>query len=66
MERGHILKPFFFWGGGGGEDRISLCSSDLPGTHYIDQTDLELAEIHLPVSQAYILKLLRDVTGAHL
>jgi hypothetical protein len=30
------------------QDRVSLCSPDCPGTHFIDQAGLEL-EIHLPL-----------------
>jgi hypothetical protein len=32
---------FFFWGGGV-RDRVSLCSLGCPGTHFVDQADLEL------------------------
>lgn len=35
---GVFLFVFFFWGGGG---RVSLCSSDWPGTQYADQAGLE-------------------------
>ena len=31
-----------------GGDRVALCSSGCPGTHYIDQADLQLKEICLP------------------
>jgi hypothetical protein len=33
--------------GGGKIDRVSLCSPGCPGTHFVDQTGLELIEIHL-------------------
>lgn len=32
------------------ENRVSLCSSDCSGIHYVDQTSLELTEICLPFS----------------
>jgi hypothetical protein len=37
-----ILFFFFFFG-----DKVSLYSSDYPGTHHVDQADLELTEIYL-------------------
>ena len=30
------------------QDRVSLCSLGCPGTHYVDQTDFEPTQIHLP------------------
>lgn len=35
----------FVWFG----DRVSLCRPDWPGTHLVDQTDLELTKTHLPL-----------------
>lgn len=35
---------------GGGVETRSLCSIRHLGTHTVDQTDLEFAEIHLPLS----------------
>ena len=32
------------------QDRVSLCSCGYPGTHYVDQADLKLTEIHLPLA----------------
>lgn len=48
------------------EDRVSLCILDCPGIHCVDQADLELTEIDLPLSadirgvcyQAYLKKFL--------
>jgi hypothetical protein len=31
------------------QDRVSLCSPDCPGTHFVDQAALELTQISLPV-----------------
>lgn len=31
------------------EDRVSLCIPDCPGIHCVDQADLELTEIYLPL-----------------
>jgi hypothetical protein len=30
------------------QDRVSLCSPDCPGTHFVDQAGLELTEFSLP------------------
>uniref|UniRef100_A0A8C8ULV3 Uncharacterized protein n=1 Tax=Peromyscus maniculatus bairdii TaxID=230844 RepID=A0A8C8ULV3_PERMB len=30
-------------------DRVSLCSSGYPGSHFVNQAGLELTEIHLPL-----------------
>jgi hypothetical protein len=52
-----LNKPFWGsgvgWGGEGAlQDRVSLCSSFCPGTHFVDQAGLQLrdpscSEIHL-------------------
>jgi hypothetical protein len=57
-----LLVFWFFWGvfffffgcfgfgfGFFFRDRVSLCSSGCPGTHFVDQAGLELREIHLPL-----------------
>jgi hypothetical protein len=33
-----VFLPFFFFS----RDRVSLCSPGCPGTHFVDQADLEL------------------------
>jgi hypothetical protein len=38
------------------QDRVSLSSSDCPGTHSIDQAGVELTEIHLPLSSGAGIK----------
>jgi hypothetical protein len=43
---------FFFWVF---QDRVSLCSSGCPGTHFVDQAGLELR--NLPASASWVLGL---------
>ena len=31
------------------KDRVSLCNAGCSGTHYVEQVDLKLTEIHLPL-----------------
>jgi hypothetical protein len=52
-----LSVKFFFWGGGGVvvRDRVSLYSPGCPGTHFVDQTGLELR--NLPASAAPVLGL---------
>jgi hypothetical protein len=57
----HILQIKSFLGGGGGEDlvfrdRVSLCSLDCPGTHFVDQAGLELRNPPASASQVLGLK----------
>jgi hypothetical protein len=45
----HVLRVFCFgFGFGFFQDKVSLCSPDCPGTHSVDQADLN-SEIHLPL-----------------
>jgi hypothetical protein len=60
---------FFFWGGGFGfwvwgffRDRVSLCSPGCPGTHFVDQADLELRNPPASASQVLGLKALATTT----
>ena len=39
------------------EDRVSLHSLVCPGTHFVDQADLELTESRVPVSASRLLEL---------
>jgi hypothetical protein len=45
-------------------DRVSLCSSDCPGTHYVDQAGLELR--NPPISASQVLGLKTGATTAWL
>ena len=54
---------WFFWflgfgvfGGGGVQDSVSLCSPSCPGTHSVDQADLELRNSPASASQVLGLK----------
>jgi hypothetical protein len=38
------------------QDRVSLCSSGCPGTHFVDQADLELRNLPASASPALGLK----------
>jgi hypothetical protein len=49
------LDIFSFLGGGGFRDRVSLYSPGCPGTHFVDQTGLELR--NLPASASRVLGL---------
>jgi hypothetical protein len=44
------------------EDRVSLCSPGCPGTHFVDQADLELR--NLPASASPVLGLKASATTA--
>jgi hypothetical protein len=50
----------FFWFGF--RDRVSLCSPGYPGTHFVDQADLELR--NLPASASQVLGLKACATTA--
>jgi hypothetical protein len=46
-----LLFFFFFF-----RDRVSLCSPDCPGTHFVDQAGFELRNLLVPASQVLGLK----------
>jgi hypothetical protein len=48
--RSNCLQPFLFLVF---QDRVSLYSSECPGTHFVDQADLELR--NLPASACWVL-----------
>ena len=50
-ETQHLFCCFVF------QDRVSLCSPGFPGTHSVDQTDLELRD--LPASASLVLCLIK-------
>lgn len=45
-----MLIFFFFW------DRVSLCTSGCPGTHYVSQAGLELRDLPAPASLYGLLR----------
>jgi hypothetical protein len=49
---------FFFF-----RDRVSLCSSGCPGTHFVDQTGLELGNLPASASQVLGLKACATMPG---
>jgi hypothetical protein len=55
----------FFWGGGGlvFQDRVSLYSPGCPGTHSVDQADLELRNLPASASQVLGLKACATTAG---
>ena len=48
--------------GGIFQDRVSLCSPGCPGTHFVDQTDLELRNPPASASQVLGLKAFSTTT----
>jgi hypothetical protein len=50
-----LLLLGIFGGRGEFRDRVSLCSPGCPGTHFVDQADLELR--NLPASASRVLGL---------
>jgi hypothetical protein len=51
---------FFFWFF---RDRVSLCSLGCPGTHFVDQTGLELRNLPASASQVLGLKVCATTPG---
>ena len=67
--RGHqgssIIIPLGIplYGGGGGRDRVSLYSSNCPGTHSVDQAGLELRNPSPSTSRVLGLKVCATTPG---
>jgi hypothetical protein len=53
----YFVFVFFF------RDSVSLCSSDCPGTHYVDQAGLELRSLPASASQVLGLKACATTSG---
>jgi hypothetical protein len=45
------------------QDRVSLCSPGCPGTHFVDQADLELRNLPASASQVLGLKACATTPG---
>jgi hypothetical protein len=60
-----MKNVFVFWGSGLGEvrDRVSLYSPGRPGTHFVDQADLELRNLPASASQGLGLKACATTPG---